>query len=224
MFHFSDVTVLMLVPGIAGLMLLVAAGLVALVFGRTREGTHRPEVTREGADRGAASARELRVRYAVVAFVFWSALTVFLVLDLAIAASVRLPFTASYAALGVLVGALLLHRVPLRPKLMILALFLVALFSVPFIAWNSRKPFLRDLYRVREGMTRAQVDEIMGQYMGGDYGGPPSSSSDCVYDEQGHLLAGSITYRHTNEGWGNSDWGVVTFENGRVVETRFYPD
>jgi len=37
-------------------------------------------------------------------------------------------------------------------------------------------------------------------------------------------VTGTSTYRHTNEGWGNSDWGVVTFEDGRVVQTEFMPD
>jgi hypothetical protein len=33
-----------------------------------------------------------------------------------------------------------------------------------------------------------------------------------------------VTYRHTTEGWGGSDAGVVTFEGGRVVQIEFLHD
>jgi hypothetical protein len=33
-----------------------------------------------------------------------------------------------------------------------------------------------------------------------------------------------MVYRHTSEGWGDSDWGEIHFEEGRVVEIRFLPD
>jgi hypothetical protein len=33
-----------------------------------------------------------------------------------------------------------------------------------------------------------------------------------------------LVYRHTDEGWGDSDWGEIYLENGRVVEIQFLPD
>jgi hypothetical protein len=35
---------------------------------------------------------------------------------------------------------------------------------------------------------------------------------------------GFVVYRHTNEGWGNSDWGLVRFEANRVAAVDFKPD
>jgi hypothetical protein len=150
------------------------------------------------------------------------ALSIFLILDLGLAVSLYLRFVAIYTAFWVLVGALLLYGHPMREKLLILGLLVMVAFSVRFIDWNSRKPFLKDFYRIREGMTPAQVEQIMGGYMIG--GGAPLGSPRTELNGWGEIVAGTVTYRHTNEGWGDSDWGVVTFENGRVVKIKFLPD
>jgi hypothetical protein len=73
-------------------------------------------------------------------------------------------------------------------------------------------------------MTPDLVDQIMAGYMREAGVGPLNSETQTTLDAQGRSYTGSVTYRHTNEGWGNSDWGVVTFEDGRVVQTRFLPD
>jgi hypothetical protein len=62
----------------------------------------------------------------------------------------------------------------------------------------------------------------MGRYMKG--GGRPLESPDVEVDAQGEIVAGTVTYRHTDAGWGDSDWGVIVFEGGRVVQTKFLPD
>jgi hypothetical protein len=143
-------------------------------------------------------------------------------LGLGLAVSIYPRFVAIYAAFWVLVGALLLHGRPTREKVLTLALFVAVLVSVRFIDWNSRKPFLKDLHSIKEGMTPVQVEEIMGHHMQG--GGRPLASPETEVDERGQIATGTVTYRHTNEGWGDSDWGVVTFEDGRVVRTEFLPD
>jgi drug/metabolite transporter (DMT)-like permease len=205
----------LVIPAIvAGLMVLLGAAIVALVLTRwSGDGEH---------DRLPQS------RAVLLALAFWIALTLVLILDLGLglAVSVYATFVAAYAAFWVLVGVLLLVRRPMREKVLILALFVVVLLSVRFIDWNSRKPFLRDFYRINEGMTESQVDQIMDGYMKGYFGGPPPSLREYEpqLDEQGKIITGWVTYRHTDEGWGNSDWGEVTFENGRVVETRFLHD
>jgi hypothetical protein len=129
-----------------------------------------------------------------------------------------------YMAFWLLVGALLATGRSLRDKLLILGLFVLVLGSVRFVDWNSRKPFLRKFYSLQEGMTAEEVDQIMSGYMKANGGGPPQSQDQYEFDEQGEIVTGWVTYRHTNEGWGDSDWGVVTFENGRVVHRRFLPD
>jgi len=197
-------------PLIAGLMVLIGAGLVALFLKRWSGD--------EEDDRGPKS------RVVLLALALWIALSLFLILDLGLGLTVSIypRFVAAYAAFWVLVGALLLHYRPMREKVLILVLFVVVVLSVRFIDWNSRKPFLRDLYSIREGMTSSQVEEIMDGYMKGE--GRPLDSPDTESDGRGQIVTGTVTYRHTDEGWGDSDWGVVTFEDERVVEVRFLHD
>lgn len=203
---------------IAGLLLLIGATIVLVVLKRWSDGDARPW------DSDGSGAKSARLQYVFLALTLWIALSVFLILDLGLGLAVSLypGFVAVYAAFWVLVGALLLHGRPLREKALILLLFLLVVFSVRFVDWNSRKPFLRDLYSIKEGMTPAQVRRIMGDYMTG--GGRPIDSPETEFDARGEILTGTVTYRHTNEGWGDSDWGVVTFENGRVVKIDFLPD
>ncbi len=180
-----------------------------------------------GDDNRDAWARTARLRYALLALAIWFALSIFLILDAGFSVSVYLQFVAIYALFWVLIGLLLLVGSPRREKLLILGLFVVVLFSIRAVDWNSRKPFLKDLYRVQEGMTLEQVEQIMSDYMGGiGYpihplglpAGPPAAETEGV------AVPDRLVYRHTNEGWGDSDWGEIRFEKGRVVEVRFLPD
>jgi len=209
--------IFIILPGIAGLVLLIGAAVVALVMKRWRGSDTQSKDTSANGDHGGIWARTTKVRYVLLAFAFWLALSIFLILDLGFSVSLYFRFVAIYTAFWVLVGALLLYGRPVRENLLILGLFVMVVFSVRLMDWNSRKPFLRDFYSIKEGMTAAQVEQIMGGYMKG--GGRP-----IWINPQGEIVTGTSTYRHTNEGWGNSDWGVVTFENGRVVQTEFLPD
>jgi hypothetical protein len=76
-------------------------------------------------------------------------------------------------------------------------------------------------------MTVEQVQQIMGDYMGGTCQpdnpfGLPTGESAAETEEL--ALPGRAVYRHTNEGWGDSDWGEITFDKGRVVRIQFLPD
>ncbi len=172
-------------------------------------------------------ARTAKLRYALLALAIWFALSILLVLDVGFAVSVYLQFLAIYTAFWVLMGALLLVGSPRREKLLILGLLVLVLFSIRFVDWNSRKPFLKDFYRVREGMTVEQVEQIMGSYMGGTCCpahplGLPDGKQTAETEEL--AVPDRAVYRHTNEGWGNSDWGEITFEKGQVVKIEFLPD
>jgi hypothetical protein len=162
----------------------------------------------------------------LVAFPLGFALGLYLMLDLEWSVSVYPRFVVLYTAFWTLLLLLLLGGAPVRHKLAILASLVVALLTIGTINWDTRKPFLRDLYRIREGMTAAQVEQIMGGYMSG--GGVPAGSPGIRLDgrlvEPGATATGTISYRHTNEGWGDSDWGVVTFGEGRVVDVWFDSD
>ncbi len=115
--------------------------------------------------------------------------------------------------------------------------FAWVLFLVP---WNSRKPFLNDLYRIRPGMNEAQVRKIMGQYMEGTgwpavYGedgpgersltGLGSGGSDSPTEPDDQLvIQNPVVFRHSDDGAYNADWGIVKFEGGHVVSVDFSRD
>ncbi len=118
---------------------------------------------------------------------------------------------------------------------------MVVVAILHLVPWSSRKPFLQDLERVQPGMARAEVEQIMAGYMRGtgwpevpfaDGAGPrtlTSVSTGATYqtktDPNGQLaIKDSIVFRHSNDGRLNSDWGVVTFRNGKVIAKQFMPD
>jgi hypothetical protein len=172
--------------------------------------------------RGAGSpdgspATSSRGRYGLVGFLIWIALSTFLVLDLAGSVSLYPLILAIYAVGTIVVVLVLLHPRPTREKALVVAVLLPIIFSVRAIDWNSRKPFLRDLRQVEVGMTLAQVDEIMEGY------GHETGSLTYV-DGQRSLVSGTLSYWHSSEDWGNSDIGILTFEQGHVIDVRFLPD
>jgi hypothetical protein len=154
------------------------------------------------------------------------AMAFYVILDRVLTVSVHWQFVGLYAAFCVLFLLLLLWKAPARDKLLIVGSLVVIFVGMRFVDWNSRKPFLRDLYRIKKGMTPAQVDQIMADYMIGGAVSPdnPGIRLDGRLLEQGEQATGMISYRHTNEGWGNSDFGEVTFVDGRVVNVHFSPD
>lgn len=215
-------------PAIAGLVVLVGGAAVAVVLRIWRGGEDaQPQDLRPDGDNGAGWTRAAWLRYALLALAIWFALSIFLILDAGFSVSVYWPFLSIYTAFCLLISALLLVGSPRRVKLLILGLLVVVLFSIRLVDWNSRKPFLKDLYRIKEGMTVEQVEQIMGGYMGGIC--EPTHSPDPSDGQQAIETAAlaepdRAVYRHTDEGWGNSDWGEVTFEEGRVAEIQFLPD
>jgi hypothetical protein len=149
-----------------------------------------------------------------------------------------------YLAVGVVFTAALARPVAVRSqlgRLGVLVGILAVIAALYFVDWTTRKPFLRDLARVRVGMTEAEVRRIMGRYMEGT-GWPaiPGSSSnapgtlnivgsDSQYSTDtspsGQLvIRDSLVFRHSNDGAFNSDWGIISLSSGRVVRVEFSPD
>jgi hypothetical protein len=145
------------------------------------------------------------------------ALGVFLIFDIIAALSVYLQFTLAYTIFWLALGALLLRQTPGRLRLSLLVLFAGAMLAISLINWDSRKPFLRHFYQIEVGMTATQADQVMQGYM-------KFISPMTQVNERGEILTGPVSYRHTDEGWGDSDMGLVMFKNGRVVDRDFYPD
>lgn len=104
---------------------------------------------------------------------------------------------------------------------------IIMLWKIPF---SSRPQFLRDLGRIKKGMTVAEVGEIMQEYMksvrqkwerstGKGYTLQETTNEHKELEYEGELL-----FRHSEAAAFNSDLGIVTFKNGRVVDVKFYPD
>jgi hypothetical protein len=210
----------LILAGCSGLVLLIGVIAVAVILTqRKRRDTLGGGAGANETDRGEERPTTTRLRYALLAILFLLALGVLVALDVLASASIYLRFVAVYAAFWVLVGVLLLRGSPARRRFLILGFLVIAVFSVHFINWNSRKPFLKDLYRIKEGMTEAQVEQIMGKHIKEiDLpGSPPGGATE----KEDLSPRNSVLYRHTDEGWGDSEWGVITFENGHVARTEF---
>lgn len=118
--------------------------------------------------------------------------------------------TGMFAGFFALPALLLVWRAPRRVKLALIGTFLLLIVVVRNVEWNSRKPFLRALDAVHTGMTTEQVDVTMR----GLVRGPQAGVSEY----------GTVSFRHTDEGWGNADIGLVTFAEGRVVKVEYLGD
>jgi hypothetical protein len=149
-----------------------------------------------------------------------------------------------YGAVGVLFAAGLLRRRPAREQKARLALLGAAWACAAllcFVPWSSRKPFLRDLGRIKAGMTENEVRNRMARYKEGT-GWPAmvttnSDGASVLRDASSGLahpagvspsgqltLRDALVFRHSDDGQFNSDWGIVSFTNGRVAQVGFSPD
>lgn len=114
--------------------------------------------------------------------------------------------------------------------------WLAVLWAVP---WTSRKPFLRDLFSIKPGMTVAQADTIMSPYIREGSVRPVKWAYLRPIEERaGRRLVltdirgrrtddtplSQICYRHSNSAAFNADLGEVYFLRGRVVYVEFLPD
>jgi hypothetical protein len=118
----------------------------------------------------------------------------------------------------------------------ILAAVVIGLAVLCLVDWNTRKPFLRDLAKVRTGMTEQQVRQIMGRYLEGT-GWPAGSGSGTLstvlspwqYEidssSPGEMkIRDALVFRHSTDGAFDSDWGIISFSHGRVIRVEFSAD
>lgn len=119
--------------------------------------------------------------------------------------------------------AFLLLRYRSWPQRLTLAtITLILLVALTQTDWNSRKPFLRDLNRVKAGMGIEEVKSIMDGYMPGARWSDDSSPYYSTTEED--IFNSTLVYRHTDQGWGDSDWGVIFFKDEKVDRVQFFPD
>ena len=210
----NPVHIFVVQPLIAALVLLPFGGLGGIIW---RVWFRPKNDAKKAYENDGGKAKASRVRYMLFGLLLWIALSLYFIFDLLGAASLYPLFIVIYAAFWTLVGALILYGQSLGEKVAILMVFLALVFSVRFVDWNSRKPFLRNLYRVEEEMSYQQVAEIMGSY-------PGLAGAGTEINGEGQVVSGNVSYTHSEEKWGNSDIGVITFQDGLVVETKFLPD
>ena len=150
-----------------------------------------------------------------------------------------------YLSVAVVFAAGLIRPVSARSQLArigALVAVIAAIATLYFAEWTTRKPFLRDLDRIRVGMTEAEARHIMGRYMEGT--GWPASPFDASTNATSTLtdvgsgskystatspsgemvIRDSLVFRHSTDGAFNSDWGIVSLSSGRVVRVEFSPD
>lgn len=157
---------------------------------------------------------------------------------------------ASLAALPLLLLALVSRR---RVRLGVVAIAWAAALLVGLLPWHPRKRFVRTLDAVAPGMSVDDVERAMAGYARGagkkwvvpDLRAPPIEAPDAirraaeaaVLDAQSRyrepeyprgaardVYTGTMTYRWSDDGAYDSDWGQVEFRGGRVVAVRFLPD
>jgi len=145
------------------------------------------------------------------------ALTAFCLFERLLPVSV-LPFsTGACGILWLLAGNWTMRRLRLQGRTTLLAIGLLISLGIRFVDWNTQKPFIRDLLSVRVGMTRPEVERIMGRYPRPEW----SSSGEDSY--HGIQPDDTIVYRPSH-GVVYADWGVVKFTDGKVTVVDSYSD
>jgi hypothetical protein len=148
--------------------------------------------------------------------------SVYSIFDVLAAVSLDIRFNLITLASLLIVGAILLRNRSKQEKIWWALFAALVIFTISRIDWNTRKPFLRDLNSIEMGMSTDDVENIMAGYIqANDGANKPSSESSLSGDSSS---SDTLVFRHTNLGWGDSDWGIVTFKEEKVVEVYFSPD
>ncbi len=164
------------------------------------------------------------------------ALVIALFFDVVFASYLPLVAYVGYGVAWIIVVAPLMLKWPSRVKNISLIFFLV-IVMVLYLVPTKREVFLEELARIQPGMTESEVEEIMGHYVKGS-GWPVASNTPGTLVAVGSdintptktsaagalSLEDSVIYRHTALGSRSADWGVVTYEDGRVARIEFLPD
>jgi len=150
-----------------------------------------------------------------------------------------------YLSVGLAFVLALIRPLPIRRQrgsLVAVAIITAVITALYLVNWTTRKPFLRELARVRVGMTEAEVRRIMGRYLE-NTGWPanpfdPSDNSAVTMVDTGSAaryftaatisgelaIRNSLIFRHSTNAAFNSDWGIISLADGRVVKVEFSPD
>ena len=126
------------------------------------------------------------------------------------------PFaTATSAVLFVCISHYYTRALHLEFRIAALSTGVLLILAMAFLDWNDRKPFLRDLYSLRLGMTIDELRQRMGTYLNN----PNREDKDPEVKENDEIV-----YRHSNEAAYNADLGTVQIRNGRVHAVGYSAD
>lgn len=142
-------------------------------------------------------------------------LTPLYVLERALPVSI-VPFAAiTCAILFVMIGWFRTRSIKTAQRIISLSASVLLILSMQYFDWNPRKPFLRDLYHIRIGMTVSEVRKTMHGYL----------DRPNLNDPEPNIQANdSIVYRPSNDPAYNADWGIVTIYNGEVQGVEYSSD
>lgn len=184
--------------------------------------------------RGDEAARRVQLLRTVAAVTLAA---LYLTLDIATSISAYWMVTAGAA---MLLTAVVWHSTAnLRRDLQRAATLMafVAIAALRRVDFDSRKPFLRALNGISAGMTCAEVAAAMAPYIRGTgwpenplrgsgttTGNPPCTVLAGAGASEELAIAGVAIFRHTNEGWGDSDRGIVQFDSDVVSRVTFSAD
>ena len=111
-----------------------------------------------------------------------------------------------------------------RWKLVVYGLALVLYLVMALMPWHPRKAFIYKLNSIQVGMTIDEVEQIMDGYMLGYGRGMDRVVPEYPEKEERKTATGNMVYRWSTSSAYNADWGIVNFEDGKVISTEFLPD
>jgi hypothetical protein len=118
-----------------------------------------------------------------------------------------IPLSLSFCAIiWLLLTPLLLKYLKIENKITAVVISTLLILFAQYYEWNTRKPFLRDLFSIKKDMTIFEVNKIMSSYM---------KKSD---------LPEPIIFKHSQSSTFGSDEGIVSFRDGKVESVEFFAD
>jgi hypothetical protein len=110
-------------------------------------------------------------------------------------------------------GYWLLKRMSFAKKLTVLALAVAAALASEYVDWYPAKPLVRDMWRIKAGMTVAEVDAVMADHKVTP--GGPIDEKDVAQTGEGYLYYGTPF---------SVDGVNVKITDGRVEDVAFEMD
>ncbi|MBK9273713.1 MAG: hypothetical protein IPM49_04130 [Flavobacteriales bacterium] len=113
---------------------------------------------------------------------------------------------------------------PTRRRWVLVVSGAVLVLSMRYWDFNSRKPFLRSFQGLAVGDTKEQAIRKMARFR------LSGSGRGFVFARLRHRYPALservefLCFTHTREGWGDSDWGLAYFVDGRLIRTQFSHD